>query len=302
MSNSRYNDVLPFFITLVVDPMTAYIINGKEIAEQTQSEIKQRVSALNDRGINPGLAVILVGDNPASHVYVANKVKACGAVGMHSVLEQYPADFTQDKLLERIEALNTDPNIHGILVQLPLPKHINEHAVLEAISPTKDVDGFHLINAGALMTGQPRLRACTPYGVMKMLEYSQTPLRGAHAVIVGASNIVGKPMAMMLLQAGATVTICNSKTRDLPFHTRQADIVIAAVGRPRMITGDMIQAGATVIDVGINRDENGKLCGDVDFDSVKPIAGAVSPVPGGVGPMTITMLLMNTLEAAEMYA
>ena len=279
--------------------MSATIIDGNAIAAATQLEIKARVSALAARGIHPGLAVILVGDNPASHVYVSNKVKSCGVVGMHSVLEQYPVDLTEAELLSRIDALNNDPAIHGILVQLPLPKHINEHAILEAISPEKDVDGFHLINAGALMTGQPRLRACTPYGVMKMLEHSHTPLRGAHAVIVGASNIVGKPMAMMLLQAGATVTLCNSKTRDLSHHTRQADIVIAAVGRAKMITGDMIRAGATVIDVGINRDEHGKLCGDVDFNSVAQVAGAISPVPGGVGPMTITMLLMNTLEAAE---
>ena len=279
--------------------MTAYLINGKQIAADTQAQIKTRVTALAARGINPGLAVILVGDNPASHVYVTNKVKSCGAVGMHSVLEQYSADLTQDKLLERIYALNHDPDIHGILVQLPLPKHIDEHAVLEAISPLKDVDGFHLINAGALMTGQPRLRACTPYGVMKMLEHSNIPLRGAHAVIIGASNIVGKPMAMMLLQAGATITLCNSKTRDLAHHTRQADIIVSAVGRPRMLTGDMVKTGATVIDVGINRDAAGKLCGDVDFDSVAKVAGAISPVPGGVGPMTITMLLMNTLEAAE---
>lgn len=279
--------------------MTALIIDGKQIALDTQIEIKRRVSALSARGVMPGLAVILVGDNPASHVYVSNKVKSCGAVGMHSVLEQYPADLSERQLLERIAALNSDAAIHGILVQLPLPAHINEHAVLEAISPTKDVDGFHLLNAGALMTGQPRLRACTPYGVMKMLEHSNIAMRGAHVVIVGASNIVGKPMAMMLLQAGATVTLCNSKTRDLAHHTKQADIVIAAVGRARMITGDMIRPGATVIDVGINRDEAGKLCGDVDFESVKSVAGAVSPVPGGVGPMTITMLLMNTLEAAE---
>ena len=281
--------------------MTAYLINGKQIAADTQAQIKTRVTALSNRGINPGLAVILVGDNPASHVYVTNKVKSCGAVGMHSVLEQYSADLTQDKLLERIHALNHDPDIHGILVQLPLPKHIDEHAVLEAISPLKDVDGFHLINAGALMTGQPRLRACTPYGVMKMLEHSNIPLRGAHAVIIGASNIVGKPMAMMLLQAGATITLCNSKTRDLAHHTRQADIIVSAVGRPRMLTGDMVKSGATVIDVGINRDAVGKLCGDVDFDSVAKVAGAISPVPGGVGPMTITMLLMNTLEAAEKF-
>ncbi|MGL4767792.1 MAG: bifunctional methylenetetrahydrofolate dehydrogenase/methenyltetrahydrofolate cyclohydrolase FolD [Formosimonas sp.] len=279
--------------------MSAHIIHGKKIAAQIQTEIKNRVTALSQRGIHPGLAVILVGENPASHVYVTNKVKSCAAVGMHSVLEQYSVDLTEDKLLARIHALNQDPDIHGILVQLPLPAHINTFAVLDAISPIKDVDGFHLINAGALMTGQPRLRACTPYGVMKMLEHSHVELRGAHAVVVGASNIVGKPMAMMLLQAGATVTLCNSKTRDLAQHTRQADIVIAAVGRARMITGDMIKAGATVIDVGINRDEHGKLCGDVDFDSVAAVAGAISPVPGGVGPMTITMLLMNTLEAAE---
>lgn len=279
--------------------MTATIIDGKAIAAATQLEIKNRVTALAQRGVVPGLAVILVGENPASKVYVSNKVKACGFVGMHSVLEQYPADLTEAALLARIDFLNKDASINGILVQLPLPKHINEHAVLEAITPSKDVDGFHLINAGALMTGQPRLRACTPYGVMKMLEHSETPMRGAHAVIIGASNIVGKPMAMMLLQAGATVTICNSKTRDLAHHTRQADIIIAAVGRPKMLTGEMVNAGVTIIDVGINRDENGKLCGDVDFDSVAPIAAAVSPVPGGVGPMTITMLLMNTVEATE---
>ena len=282
--------------------MTAHLIDGKQIATDTQAHIKERVTALSARGINPGLAVILVGDNPASHVYVSNKVKSCGVVGMHSVLEQYPADLSETKLLERIHALNIDPSIHGILVQLPLPAHINEHAVLEAISPIKDVDGFHLINAGALMTGQPRLRACTPYGVKKMHEDSGTEIRGAHAVVIGASNIVGKPMALMLLQAGATITVCNSKTRDLAHHTRQADIIVAAVGRAKFITGDMVKAGAVVIDVGMNRDENGKLCGDVDFESVSKVAGAVSPVPGGVGPMTITMLLMNTLEAAEKYA
>lgn len=279
--------------------MNATIIDGKAIAAATQVDIKTRVAHLVELGLRPGLAVILVGDNPASQVYVRNKVKACENVGMHSVLERYSAEFSEVQLLARIEALNADPAIHGILVQLPLPAHINEHAVLEAIIPTKDVDGFHLMNAGALMTGQPRLRACTPYGVMKMLETHQIPIWGANAVIIGASNIVGKPMAMMLLQAGATVTICNSKTRDLAEHTRRADIIVAAVGRRNILTAEMVHEGATVIDVGMNRDDAGKLCGDVDFEGVKAVAGAITPVPGGVGPMTITMLLMNTLEAAE---
>ncbi|MCE1159672.1 MAG: bifunctional methylenetetrahydrofolate dehydrogenase/methenyltetrahydrofolate cyclohydrolase FolD [Burkholderiales bacterium] len=279
--------------------MSATIIDGKAIATATQAEIKTQVMQLIERGVRPGLAVILVGENPASQVYVRNKVKGCENVGMHSVLDRYPADLSEVKLLARIEELNADPNIHGILVQLPLPKHINEHAVLEAIAPEKDVDGFHLMNAGALMTGQPRLRACTPYGVMKMLEYHKISPWGANAVVIGASNIVGKPMAMMLLQAGATVTICNSKTRDLASHTRNADIIVVAVGREKVLTGDMVRPGATVIDVGMNRNAEGKLCGDVDFESVKKVAGAITPVPGGVGPMTITMLLMNTLESAQ---
>ncbi len=279
--------------------MSATIIDGKAIATATQAEIKTHVTQLIEQGVRPGLAVILVGENPASQVYVRNKVKGCENVGMHSVLDRYPADLSEVKLLARIEELNADPNIHGILVQLPLPKHINEHAVLEAIAPEKDVDGFHLMNAGALMTGQPRLRACTPYGVMKMLEYHKISPWGANAVVIGASNIVGKPMAMMLLQAGATVTICNSKTRDLASHTRNADIIVAAVGRENILTADMVRAGATVIDVGMNRNAEGKLCGDVDFESVKKVAGAITPVPGGVGPMTITMLLMNTLESAQ---
>ena len=279
--------------------MSATIIDGKAIATATQAEIKTQVMQLIERGVRPGLAVILVGENPASQVYVRNKVKGCENVGMHSVLDRYPADLSEVKLLARIEELNADPNIHGILVQLPLPKHINEHAVLEAIAPEKDVDGFHLMNAGALMTGQPRLRACTPYGVMKMLEFHNISPWGANAVVIGASNIVGKPMAMMLLQAGATVTICNSKTRDLASHTRNADIIVVAVGREKVLTGDMVRPGATVIDVGMNRNAEGKLCGDVDFESVKKVAGAITPVPGGVGPMTITMLLMNTLESAQ---
>lgn len=279
--------------------MSATIIDGKAIATATQAQIKQHVDQLVEQGIKPGLAVILVGENPASQVYVRNKVKACEHVGINSILDHYPADLSETKLLQRIHELNQDPSIHGILVQLPLPKHINEHAVLEAIIPAKDVDGFHLINAGALMTGQPRLRACTPYGVMKMLEYHNTPLWGATAVVIGASNIVGKPMAMMLLQAGATVTICNSKTKNLAAHTREADVIVAAVGRPNILTADMVRPGATVIDVGMNRNESGKLCGDVDFDGVKEVAGAITPVPGGVGPMTITMLLMNTIESAQ---
>ena len=251
--------------------MSATIIDGKAIATATQAEIKTRVTQLVEQGVRPGLAVILVGENPASQVYVRNKVKGCENVGMHSVLNRYPADLSEVKLLARIEELNADPSIHGILVQLPLPKHINEHAVLEAIAPEKDVDGFHLMNAGALMTGQPRLRACTPYGVMKMLEFHKISPWGANAVVIGASNIVGKPMAMMLLQAGATVTICNSKTRDLASHTRNADIIVAAVGRENILTADMVRAGATVIDVGMNRNAEGKLCGDVDFESVKKV-------------------------------
>ena len=215
------------------------------------------------------------------------------------MLEKYEGNLSEAALLERIEALNRDPKIHGILVQLPLPAHINSHKVIEAISPEKDVDGFHVSNAGLLMTGQPLFRPCTPYGVMKMLESIDYPVRGAHAVIVGASNIVGKPQAMLLLQAGATVTICNSKTRDLGHHTRQADILVVATGKRNIVTGDMVKPGAVVIDVGINRDDNGKVCGDVDFAGAKEVAGYITPVPGGVGPMTIAMLLVNTIEAAE---
>ncbi len=279
--------------------MSATIIDGKAIASATQDEIKIRVDQLIEQGVRPGLAVILVGDNPASQVYVRNKVKACEAVGMYSSLDRYPADLTEAKLLQRIQELNHNPDIHGILVQLPLPKHINEHAVLEAIAPAKDVDGFHLINAGALMTGQPRLRACTPYGVMKMFEKGNVDLTGQEAVVIGRSNIVGKPMAMLLINAGATVTVCHSKTRDLNFHTRRADIVVAAVGKPKFVKGDMIKPGAVVIDVGINRLPDGKLCGDVDYEDCLNVAGQITPVPGGVGPMTITMLLANTLESAQ---
>ena len=279
--------------------MTGRIIVGVALAGKIREEVAARTAALVAVGTKPGLAVVLVGSDPASQVYVKNKVAACQKAGLHSVLEQYPPSMTQTELLERVRALNADPAIHGILVQLPLPAHIDAHLVIETIAPEKDVDGFHISNAGLLMTGKPLFRPCTPYGVMKMLESEGVQLRGAVAVVIGASNIVGKPMTMLLQSAGATVTICNSKTRDLGWHTRHADIVVVATGKPRMIDGSMIKPGAIVIDVGINRGADGKLCGDVDFDSVIQVASAVTPVPGGVGPMTIAMLLVNTLEAAE---
>ncbi|MVW71042.1 MULTISPECIES: bifunctional methylenetetrahydrofolate dehydrogenase/methenyltetrahydrofolate cyclohydrolase FolD [unclassified Bordetella] len=280
----------------------ARIIDGTALSQRIREDVAQRVQALAARGVRPGLAVVLVGEDPASQVYVRNKVAACEKAGLHSVKEQYPADMTEAELLSRIDALNRDPAIHGILVQLPLPPHMNSHKVIEAISAEKDVDGFHISNAGLLMTGQPLFRPCTPYGVMKMLESEGVALRGAEAVIVGASNIVGKPMAMLLLQAGATITICNSKTRDLAAQTRRADVLVVATGKPGMIDGSMIKPGAVVIDVGINRGADGKLCGDVDFASARQVAGAITPVPGGVGPMTIAMLLVNTVEAAERVA
>ncbi|CPI73307.1 bifunctional 5%2C10-methylene-tetrahydrofolate dehydrogenase/ 5%2C10-methylene-tetrahydrofolate cyclohydrolase [Bordetella pertussis] len=282
--------------------MTARIIDGAALSQRIREEVAQRVQALTAKGVRPGLAVVLVGDDPASQVYVRNKVAACEKAGLHSVKEQYPADLTEAQLLERIDALNRDPSIHGILVQLPLPRHMDAHKVIEAIAAEKDVDGFHISNAGLLMPGQPLFRPCTPYGVMKMLESEGVALRGAEAVIVGASNIVGKPMAMLLLQAGATITICNSKTRDLGAQTRRADVLVVATGKPGMIDGSMIKPGAVVIDVGINRGADGKLCGDVDMASAREVAGAISPVPGGVGPMTIAMLLVNTVEAAERAA
>jgi methylenetetrahydrofolate dehydrogenase (NADP+)/methenyltetrahydrofolate cyclohydrolase len=279
--------------------MSFQIIDGNALAKKIRLEIASRTAALVKKGIKPGLAVLLVGEDPASQVYVRNKVKACEEAGMHSLLERLPADLSESALIKRIHELNLDPSIHGILVQLPLPKHLNSHIVIESIAPEKDVDGFHVANAGALMIGAPLFRPCTPYACMKMLESIDYPIRGARAVIVGASNIVGKPMAMLLLQAGATVTICNSKTRDLSAHTKEADILVVATGRPKMITAEMVKPGAVVIDVGINRMDDGKLCGDVDFESVKTVASAITPVPGGVGPMTITMLLLNTIEAAE---
>jgi methylenetetrahydrofolate dehydrogenase (NADP+)/methenyltetrahydrofolate cyclohydrolase len=279
--------------------MSGRIIDGVALAAKIREEVAVRAAALIATGTKPGLAVVLVGSDPASQVYVKNKVAACQKAGLHSVLEQYPPSMTQAELLDRVRALNADPAIHGILVQLPLPAHIDSHLVIETIAPEKDVDGFHISNAGLLMTGKPLFRPCTPYGVMKMLESEGVQLRGAVAVVIGASNIVGKPMTMLLQSAGATVTICNSKTRDLGWHTRHADIVVVATGKPRMIDGSMIKPGAVVIDVGINRGADGKLCGDVDFESVIQVASAVTPVPGGVGPMTIAMLLVNTLEAAE---
>ena len=283
--------------------MTAQLIDGNALSRQLRAEVKERTAALKGRGITPGLAVVLVGDNPASQVYVRNKVKACEDAGFHSVLEKYDATMTEAELLARVEALNNDPAIHGILVQLPLPKHIDDHKVIEAISPLKDVDGFHVASAGALMVGEVGFKACTPYGCMKMLEsIGMKDLRGKHAVVIGRSNIVGKPMAMMLLAANATVTVCHSGTADLGAMTRQADIVVAAVGKRDVLTAEMVKPGAVVIDVGMNRNDEGKLCGDVDFDGVKAVAGYITPVPGGVGPMTITMLLVNTLEAAERLA
>ena len=279
--------------------MTAQLIDGNVLSKKLRANVAQRAAALRERGITPGLAVVLVGENPASQVYVRNKVKACHDNGLHSVLEQHLATLTESELLARVAALNNDPAIHGILVQLPLPPHIDAQKVIEAISPHKDVDGFHVASAGALMVGQPGFKPCTPYGCMKMLESIAYDLKGKHAVVIGRSNIVGKPMALMLLQKNATVTICHSATKDLKAMTLQADVIVAAVGKRNMLTADMVRPGAVVIDVGMNRNDEGRLCGDVDFNGVKEVAGYITPVPGGVGPMTITMLLVNTLEAAE---
>ncbi len=282
--------------------MTAQLIDGNALSAQLRGDVAQRAQALRAQGITPGLAVVLVGDNPASQVYVRNKVKACQDNGLHSVLEKYDSSMTEEQLLARVESLNQDPKIHGILVQLPLPSHIDAQKVIEAISPAKDVDGFHIASAGALMTGMPGFWPCTPYGCMKMLESIGYELRGKHAVVIGRSNIVGKPMALMLLQKDATVTICHSRTKDLKAQTLQADVIVAAVGQPNVLTADMVKPGAVVLDVGMNRNGEGKLCGDVDFAGVRQVAGYITPVPGGVGPMTITMLLINTLQAAERSA
>ena len=279
--------------------MAARLIDGNALARQIRAEVAHRTLALKDRGVVARLAIILVGDDPASQVYTRHKVNDSTETGLQATLERHPADWPQDRLLDRIEALNADASVHGILVQLPLPRHMDAGRVIEAIDPAKDVDGFSVANAGALMAGRHGFRPCTPAGCMKMLEAIGCDLRGKHAVVIGRSNIVGKPMAMLLLGQNATVTICNSATRDLKAMTLQADVVIAAVGKRGLLTADMVKPGAVVIDVGINRDDQGKLCGDVDYEHVKEVAGWITPVPGGVGPMTRAMLLVNTLEAAE---
>ncbi len=279
--------------------MTAKIIDGKAIAQQVRKEWKIRAEALRTKGIVPGLAVIIVGDSPASKVYVRHKTQACADVGIHSEVHSYPADATEAEVLEKIAALNADANIHGILVQLPLPAHFEARAMLEAIAVTKDVDGFNLYNVGALVAGETVFPPCTPYGVLCMLEYSNIPIAGQNVVVVGASNIVGKPMASMLMKRDATVAITHIKTRDLAQWTILADILVVAAGKPNLITAPMVRTGAVVIDVGINRLSNGQLVGDVDFEAVKEKASYITPVPGGVGPMTVTMLLVNTIQAAE---
>ena len=282
--------------------MTAQLIDGTALSAQIRAEVAQRAAALSARGHRPGLAVVLVGDDPASQVYVRNKVKACLDAGVHSVFEKYDATLTEAELLARVAALNADPRIHGILVQMPLPSHINPHRVIEAIATHKDVDGYSVLSAGELMTGLPGFRPCTPYGCMKLIASTGIDLRGKHAVVIGRSNTVGKPMALLLLQAHATVTICHSATNDIGHHTRLADVVVVAVGRRNVLRADMVKSGAVVIDVGMNRNNEGKLCGDVDFSGVAGVAGHLTPVPGGVGPMTIAMLLVNTIEAAERRA
>ena len=279
--------------------MSALLIDGNVLSQQMRADFAARTQSLISQGVRPGLAVVLVGENPASQVYVRNKVKACEQVGIHSLLEKYPQDLSQADLLARVDALNNDPNIHGILVQLPLPSHIDAQKIIEAISPSKDVDGFHVASAGALMTGLPAYWPCTPHGCMKMLESIGYKLKGKHAVVIGRSNIVGKPMALMLLQENATVTVCHSSTVDLKHHCLQADVIVAAVGKRNVLTAVMVKPGAVVLDVGMNRDDAGKLCGDVDFEGVRQVAGYITPVPGGVGPMTITMLLANTLDSAQ---
>jgi methylenetetrahydrofolate dehydrogenase (NADP+)/methenyltetrahydrofolate cyclohydrolase len=279
--------------------MTAQLIDGNALARTIRTEVAGRTQALKARGVQPHLSIILVGDDPASQVYTKHKVNDSTETGLSATLERYPADMTEADLLARVRSLNEDPKVHGILVQLPLPRHMDSQKVIETISPAKDVDGFHIASAGALMTGAKGFWPCTPYGCMKMLESIGFSLRGKHAVVIGRSNIVGKPMAMMLLAQSATVTICHSATADLGAMTRQADVIVAAVGKRNVLTADMVKPGAVVIDVGMNRNDEGKLCGDVDFAGVKEVAGWITPVPGGVGPMTRAMLLVNTLEAAE---
>jgi methylenetetrahydrofolate dehydrogenase (NADP+)/methenyltetrahydrofolate cyclohydrolase len=279
--------------------MPAKILDGKSLAAQVRSEVKAKVAALTQRGIRPGLAVVLAGDDPASKVYVRNKTRACEEVGVRSQQIDYPASVTQEELMACIRKLNVDPAVHGILVQLPLPKHVDSARVLEAVSPAKDVDGFHAESMGALLAGAPGFVPCTPAGVMRMLEQAQIPLSGRRAVVIGRSNIVGKPLALLLLQKDATVTICHSKTKDLEVIAKQADVLVAAIGRAKLVGAAMVKPGACVIDVGVNRLADGSLAGDVDFAAVKDIAGWITPVPGGVGPMTIAMLLENCLKAAN---
>jgi|SRR5690625_3828852 len=279
---------------------SAHLIDGRALAERVRADVANEVVQLKKKRITPTLTVIIVGDDPASHIYVRNKAIACEKAGINSQVLRLPANVSQDDLLHHIQQLNLDNKVNGVLVQLPLPKHLDEQSVIAAISPEKDVDGFHVINAGHLMVGTPQFKPCTPYGIMRILKHEKTPIWGQEAVVVGASNIVGKPIALMLLAAGATITICNSKTKDLKAHTKRADILVTAVGKPGMITGDMIKPGAVVIDVGINRLDDGRLVGDVRFDEAIKIARAITPVPGGVGPMTIAMLLVNTIEATRL--
>jgi methylenetetrahydrofolate dehydrogenase (NADP+)/methenyltetrahydrofolate cyclohydrolase len=275
------------------------LIDGKAAAKEIREEIKKEVDELKAQGVVPGLAVILVGDDPASHTYVRNKEKGCKEVGIHSEIYKYPAAISEAELLDKIRELNEDKRIHGILVQLPLPGHISESKVIDTISPEKDVDGFHPVNVGKMVIGKEGFLPCTPYGIMKLLEREQIDLQGKRAVVIGRSNIVGKPAGLLLLQRNATVTYCHSKTEDLSYHTKQADIIIAAVGKAKFLKAEDVKEGAVIVDVGMNRDENGKLCGDVDFESVREKASFITPVPGGVGPMTITMLLYNTVQSAK---
>jgi len=279
--------------------MTAQLIDGNALARKIRAEVAGRTEALKARGIKPHLSIILVGEDPASQVYTKHKVNDSTETGLSATLERYPATMTEAELLDRIRALNADAKVHGILVQLPIPKHMDAQKVIETISPAKDVDGFHVASAGALMVGRPGFRPCTPYGCMMMLESIGYDLKGKNAVVIGRSNIVGKPIAIMLLAQDATVTVCHSRTKDLKAHTLEADVIVAAVGKRNVLTRDMVKPGAVVIDVGMNRNDEGKLCGDVDFDGVKEVAGWITPVPGGVGPMTRAMLLVNTIEAAE---
>ena len=279
--------------------MAARILDGKALAAAVRASVKETVARLAARGVRPGLAVILAGDNPASAVYVRNKARACEETGVRSEVHRYGADVTERALLDRIAALNADPGVHGILVQLPLPGRINARRVLEAVAPAKDIDGFHFENLGALVAGQPKLVPCTPAGVMRLIEHAGVALAGRHATVIGRSSIVGKPLALLLLQKDATVTICHSKTMELQKLTREADVLVAAVGRPKLVTAAMVKPGACVIDVGINRLADGTLAGDVDFDAVKNVAGWITPVPGGVGPMTIALLLENCVRAAS---